>query len=159
MPGMAIDLSILENGPQPHNFTIRPVENDEMLGTYVRTVAKGFDIPASIHDSIAELERGVGVGPDVFLSRYIGYQNGIPVASSAMLIHSGVAGMYNVATLPEARKQGIGAAMTRMPLIDAQLKGYRVGTIQAMEMGYSVYKKLGFRDVCSISLYLAKSEL
>ncbi len=160
MPGMAIDLSILkEDEPQPHNFTIRPVENDEMLETYVCVAAKGFDIPASIHDSIVELERGVGVGPDVSLSRYIGYQNGVPVASSAMLIHSGVAGMYNVATLPEARRQGIGAAMTRMPLIDARQKGYRVGTIQAMEMGYSVYKKLGFRDVCSISLYLAGNEL
>ncbi|MBM3238718.1 GNAT family N-acetyltransferase [Candidatus Poribacteria bacterium] len=160
MPGMAIDLSILkEDGPQPHNFTIRPVENNETLETWVRVAAKGFDIPASIHDSIVDLERSVGAGPDVSPRRYIGYQNGVPVATSGMFIHSGVAAICWVATLPEARRQGIGAAMTRMPLIDARLKGYRVSTLVAMEMGHSVYKKLGFQDVCSISLYLAGSEL
>lgn len=44
--GMAIDLSILkEDGPQPHNFTIRPVENDEALETLVHTAGTGFEFP------------------------------------------------------------------------------------------------------------------
>jgi GNAT superfamily N-acetyltransferase len=155
MTEMVIDLSILkEDGPQPHNFIIRPVENDEALVTWVHTAGTGFDIPTSIHELIIDLERSVGVNSDV-LHRYIGYQNGVPVASSAIFIHSGVAGLYMVSTLPEARRQGIGTAMTRIPLIDARLKGYRVGTLQAMEMGYPVYKKLGFQDVYSISMYLA----
>ena len=44
--------------------------------------------------------------------------------------------------------------MTRIPLLDALRGGYKVGTLQASEMGYPVYKKLGFETLCRIELYL-----
>ena len=48
--------------------------------------------------------------------------------------------------------------MTRIPLLDALAEGYKVGTLQASEMGYPVYKKLGFETVCGLELYLLPLE-
>jgi ribosomal protein S18 acetylase RimI-like enzyme len=58
--------------------------------------------------------------------------------------------MYCVATLPEARGKGIGAAVTLKPLQEARAAGYRVGVLQSSELGFNVYKKLGFRHLCQI---------
>jgi predicted acetyltransferase len=71
-----------------------------------------------------------------------------------MILQDGVAGIYAVATLPEARRQGLGTALTLAPLGDARAMGYRVGTLQASPMGYSVYRRLGFQQVCEFGVYL-----
>ena len=103
---------------------------------------------------VRTLEHDVGLQPANALRRYVGYLGGVPVAASGLVLHSGAAGIFAVTTLPAARRQCIGAAMTRIPLLDALAEGYKVGTLQASEIGYPVYKKLGFETVCGIGLYL-----
>jgi GNAT superfamily N-acetyltransferase len=92
--------------------------------------------------------------PERFYTRYIAYQDGEAVATSALLLRAGVAGIFAVATIPRARRRGIGALLTLVPLLEARRRGYRVGTLQATPMGFPVYERLGFREVCRpISLY------
>jgi predicted GNAT family acetyltransferase len=86
--------------------------------------------------------------------RFLGFLNGIPIATSALAVDSGVAGIYVVATVPSVRGKGIGRAMTVMPLLEARQLGYRVGILQASAMGYSLYQKIGFREVCLYRLYI-----
>ena len=62
------------------------------------------------------------------------------------------------ATLPTARRRGIGASVTRLPLLETRNEGYRVGTLQSSDMGRPVYENLGFRDVCSFELYLRQQD-
>lgn len=57
-------------------------------------------------------------------------------------------------TLAEARRKGIGEIMTVMPLLEVPQIGYRVGILQASSMGYSIYKRMGFKDVCKFNIYL-----
>jgi ribosomal protein S18 acetylase RimI-like enzyme len=90
------------------------------------------------------------MGRDIPLRNYIGYLDGKPVATSCLFFGGGAAGIYSVSTLPEFRGEGIGAAMTVMPLLDARAMGYRIGTLQSSEMGFNVYKRLGFRHLCQI---------
>jgi len=84
---------------------------------------------------------------------YLSRLNSQPVATSLLFLGGGVAGIYNVATLPEARKQGIGTALTLFPLLQAREHGYRIGTLQSTEMGLHVYQRLGFREYCAFSVY------
>lgn len=153
-PGMAVDLLALpDDQPVPPDFTIRPVEDEATLETWARVAAVGTEFPASILEEFVKLELSVGVGPGISLRRYLGFQGEIPVTCSAMILQAGVAGIYAVATLPFARRQGLGAAMTVRPLLEARAQGYRVGTLQASELGYPIYRRLGFQDVCRFGLY------
>jgi predicted GNAT family acetyltransferase len=63
-----------------------------------------------------------------------------------------------VATLPEARGKGIGAVLTLGPLLDAREMGYRIGILQSSEMGFNVYKKLGFRHLCQIEYFHKRND-
>jgi len=154
-PGMAVDLqSATLDFALPPGLTITRVEDAETLTTYLHTLARGSDIPETMHDTLLRIERGATPPAGAELWRYLGLLNGMPVATCAMVLFAGVAGIYAVATVPEARRKGIGAAITMHPLREARAEGYHVSTLQASEMGYPVYEKMGFRTVCTFALYL-----
>jgi GNAT superfamily N-acetyltransferase len=56
-------------------------------------------------------------------------------------------------TIPEARRRGIGAAITLAGLQEARDSGYRTGVLGSSAAGRSVYAGLGFREFCTIDLY------
>jgi GNAT superfamily N-acetyltransferase len=153
MPVMAVELTKLQEPHMPANFSIRPVPDIEGINTWIKIVATGFGFPEQAHSALADLELSLGVLPDSVTRRYVGYQNGVPVATSELVLEAGVAGIYAVTTLPEARRQGIGANMTALPLIEARSQGYKIGTLQASSMGHPVYRQLGFQDLYKFELY------
>ena len=63
-----------------------------------------------------------------------------------MTLVGGIAGVFCVATIEAARRRGIGAAVTLAPLLDARAAGYQIGVLQASEMGYPVYQRIGFTE-------------
>jgi ribosomal protein S18 acetylase RimI-like enzyme len=59
-----------------------------------------------------------------------------------------------VATLPEGRGRGIGSAVTRAALLDARRMEYSIGVLQSSEMGFDVYRRMGFEQFCTVKHYL-----
>jgi len=159
VPGMAIDLDLVDHKPEMvPNFTIQKVSNPEMQALWARTVAVGTGFPDAVAEMMASIEATL---TDRFYQaqhRYIGLLDGVPVATSALVLDSGVAGIYAVATIPEVRRKGLGRIMTLIPLLEAKQLGYRVGTLQASAMGYPIYKKIGYKDVGNYRLYLQYSQ-
>jgi ribosomal protein S18 acetylase RimI-like enzyme len=85
---------------------------------------------------------------------YIGMLNGEPMAwVGSVFCSSSVVGVYAVGTLPEARRQGIGSAITLRGLRDARERGYRVGVLQSSQMGYNLYRRFGFENCFVIKSY------
>ena len=154
-PGMAVDLALLDDTPETiTGFTIQRVRDAEMQRLWARIAGAGTEFPDVATEKMARLEATLTDPQYQAQHRYIGFLQATPVAASALVLDSGVAGIYAVATIPEARRKGIGKAMTAAPLLEARQLGYRVGILQASAMGYPVYWKMGFRDVCKYRLYL-----
>lgn len=148
-PGMALDLQRLPESMQTlDGLEIRPVTDEDSLSTWAHAFVAGFGIPADWESSIYELWPQLGL--DFPTRNYLGYWNGEPVATSSLFFGGGVAGIYSVSTLPGARGRGIGTAMTLTPLFHARQMRYRIGILQSSQMGYNVYKRIGFRHLCQI---------
>ena len=85
------------------------------------------------------------LGLDFPMQNYLGYLDGGAVSTSTVYYGAGVAGIYDVATLPQARGRGVGTTLTLAPLLDTRRDGYRIGVLQSSEMG--------FRHLCQIENY------
>ncbi len=71
----------------------------------------------------------------------------------ALFFAAGVASINWVVTLPQFRRQGIGAAMTLLAAREARSAGYRVGVLTASPLGINIYRRLGFQEYCQVSTY------
>ncbi len=159
-PGMAVELAKLnKNLPVAAGVTIEVVTGDSALREWCQAMAHGFEAPPSKVDFIVDawhnflriVDREITV---VYLARL----DGKPVATSILQLGAGVAGIYAVGTIPQARRKGIGAQVTLVPLLHARSKGYKAGVLGASEMGFPVYRKLGFREYCRISSYVYRPQ-
>lgn len=154
---MAADLkSVPDDLPRPAGLRIVPVVGGETLKQWIHVASIGFEVRE-------EYEK---VWYDFFVDSiydprfrtYLALLDGQPVATSQLFLSAGVAGIYNVTCIPEARRQGIGAAITSAPLLEARKRGYQVAILQASEQGARVYRRLGFQDFGGLSVYLWENE-
>ena len=152
---MAIDLLKLNKQFQPlPELTIKTVDDPESLRTWSNVLAKGFDMPGFAGKAFFNFYSSAGLGTHSPVRHYIGWLDGEPVATSSLFFGAGVAGIYNLATIPSARRQGGGSSTIMKPLQEARKLGYRAGILQSSEMGVSVYRRLGFREYCRLSHYV-----
>lgn len=160
VPGMAVDLSALPDSvPTPAGFTIQPVEDATMLKPWVTVLASGNGMPDGFISDLLNLEVSRGIHQPLSTRHYLGIYQGKPVAVSALHLDAGVAGLHAVATIPEARGHGFGAAISLQPMLDARAMGYHIGTLQASNMGFPVYRRLGFTTFCQLSIYVFRGSL
>jgi GNAT superfamily N-acetyltransferase len=153
---MAIDLSLIsENSTRPPQLKIISVDDEFTLQEWIHVASRGFRIDETFeqvwHDLFVDT---------IFRPRYrtfLALLDGKPVGTSQLFLSAGVAGIYNVTVIPEARFQGIGSAVTLASLLIARRLGYRIGILQASKQGYSVYRRIGFQDVGKLSVYLWES--
>ena len=154
--GMAADLAILKDLPPPPGLTIVPVENKEMLKQWVHIVNIGFGLPAWSESIWFDLFADLVF--ELPLRNYLAVLNGQPVGTSQLFLGAGVAGIYNVTCIPAARGQGIGAAITSAPMLDARNLGFHISILQASHLGYNAYRRLGFQDFGKLSHYRWENE-
>ena len=142
-PGMDIDLNKLpESLLTPPGLEIRTMNGPEALQDYAHLITTAFDFPTETEPAAYDWARGLKLGMPFMI--YMAYLEGKLIGTSSVFYGAGVAGIYTVAVSSEARRKGIGAAITLHPLLEARNKGYRIGILQSSEMGYKVYQGLGF---------------
>jgi GNAT superfamily N-acetyltransferase len=153
-PAMGADLLAPRAEPvAPDGLTITEAVDPEAVGLWARTAVRGFGMPGAIEDPVAALYMRLPAGPDSPARYHVACLDARPVATSSLFLGAGVAGIYAVATLPEARRQGIGAATVLASMRTAQALGFHVAILQASPMGYPVYQELGFRENGKLHTY------
>lgn len=151
-PGMAADLNVIpERLPVPDGYRIQHVRETDSMKIWLRTFLLGYGFPPDWEASSLDFMLSTLSDPNGM--SYLAFVKDQPVAVSTILYRAGVAGIFNVTTLKEWRGNGLGAAVTLQPLLDARAKGYRLGTLQSSDMGYKVYERLGFKEVCQMNHY------
>ena len=155
--GMAVDLLALnENVSASPSLRIDEVGDRETLREWRHPFTVGYQFPEYVATTFYDLFATQGFGSHLPWRLYLGWLAGAPVVTSSLFVGAGVAGIYWVATVPEARRQGVGAAITLAPLRAARAMGYRVAILQATQMGQDVYRQLGFQEYGKVGLYVSQ---
>jgi ribosomal protein S18 acetylase RimI-like enzyme len=154
---MAVDLSLVPDDLPTHpDLRIVTVDDEAALRQWIHIASIGFNISEEFEKVWHDIF--VDTISDARFQTYLAFLNGKPVATSQLFLSEGVAGIYNVTCIPEARGQGIGSAITLAPLLEARQMGYRIGMLQASQKGYNIYRRLGFQDFGKLSVYLWEND-
>lgn len=152
--GMAIDLhAINENFTVPSGLTIETVRDESGMQRWLTAFQRGFELDDQVLADYRELVMSVPIAQHPVGPFYVALLNGEPVATSALHCSAGVAGICEVCTAPPARRQGVGMAITAVALREGLARGYRIGVLDASEMGAPMYQRLGFQGYCRLDAY------
>jgi ribosomal protein S18 acetylase RimI-like enzyme len=85
---------------------------------------------------------------------YLARIDGTAVGMATLVTECGVATLQNLATRKNARRHGVGTALTRHVMREGRKRGLATGVLQASSMGQGVYRRIGFREVGRVSEYI-----
>jgi ribosomal protein S18 acetylase RimI-like enzyme len=147
IPGMTASPDELGT-PDVAGLEVLRVETADGLAQALAVAAEGFGAPADMLAPLYLLDVAAVDG----IAYYLGRVDGRDVSTSIGYTLGDTVGVFNVATPPEHRGRGYGAALT----VEAAREGFAAGAdlawLQASAMGLSVYRKLGFRDAAQYVL-------
>jgi Acetyltransferase (GNAT) domain len=147
-PGMLMT-PIAGQPPDVPGLVIREVKDAAALEAFVTTSAAGFGGGEELYRILyteATLAEPGG-------TLYVGELDGIPVATAVRGTSYGIAGIGGVSTVPAARRRGIGAAITWRAALDGLAEGCDASFLEASEMGYGVYARMGYRHVVDFHVW------
>lgn len=122
--------------PAPDGLTVREVADATTLADFVSTLIEGYPMPGAEGTALADTRV---LGGDIRL--FVGYVTGTPVATAGARIGHGVNDVEWVATRPECRRHGYGAALTwAATLADPSLPAVLI----ASDDGQPVYEAMGY---------------
>lgn len=155
-PWMAAEIDSVLDTPTagPDRLAVQVVEDEAAQERWLRAMTEGFGLSPEVQHAMTRLASAVGYGPDRPWRRFVGTIDDEPVGSAGLMVAAGLAGIYNVATPAAMRGRGIATAMTAVALREARARGYRYATLGASAMGYPVYTRMGFTEVCRMQLFV-----
>jgi GNAT superfamily N-acetyltransferase len=126
--------------PSPPRLRIEEVQDEKNLEAFERVIVNGFPIA-----ELTGYEPGAAFKVDMLADErqhlWVGWEEGQPVSAAAAFVAAGINNVTLVATLPEARGRGYGAALTwRATLADPTLPALLIAT----DDGRPVYERLGY---------------
>ena len=161
IPGMAMDLADLDDEPAPDELRVAPVLDEAGIDAFHAVLSHGFPEDFVDHATTGAItassrRQAIEAGfrePNGVPTRWVGWVGERPVTTTRLHTGAGVAGIYAVVTVDDARRRGYGAAVTRHVLHASVAAGIRIATLQASTAGKGVYERIGFRQLCRYRLH------
>ena len=145
----------LATEPLPPGVTIDRVDRPDDVAHFARINGEAYTVYGAPADATASHFDGPNalVGPctHAVLARL----DGEPVGAVVITMSHGIAGVYWVAVLEQARGRGIAAALMRHITNLAFDLGAANVQLQASVMGEPIYARLGYEELYRIRLHLA----
>jgi ribosomal protein S18 acetylase RimI-like enzyme len=153
-PGMVLRAPLAER-PLPSGVVIQKVDMAR-AADFVAVSARAYEsmgLPAAVTHKLFSL-------PVRWLRPHwhhvVLYQDASPVSAAALLFSHGIAGVYWVGTVPDARAKGHADALMRHVSNYAFDHGARAVFLQASPAGEPLYRKLGYREFTYYPGFLAR---
>lgn len=153
-PAMLADLADLPPPPAIDGLVIATARGPEERRAWGRLAIAAFEMDPDLGIAMGGCEATIPARMFDDQPRYTGHLDGEAVAVSSLVMTDGLAGIYAVATLPHARRRGIGRAMTLHAMAEGLRRGAKMATLQATSMGRPVYEGIGFRTAFDYQTYL-----
>jgi len=152
-PGMALNLRDLNDDVRwPAHLSITPVADAAEMLQWAHTSYTGYELPDAYRQAyVASLAQYLRIPSMRF---YLASFHQEPVVTAMVMLQPEVAGLYWIATVPAARGQGAGTAITLHALHEAREAGARLAVLEASPLGLPIYTRLGFREFCQVQSYV-----
>jgi GNAT superfamily N-acetyltransferase len=149
VPGMV--MARIPDAPEPPPaLEIRSAHDRKTLDDHLAVLSASFSMPIDLARQLLT-ERVLSV---IDAELYVGYVDGAPVASSALIASDRVAGVWNVGCIPSHRERGLGEAMTWHAVRRGAEIGCVMANLQASEMGQPIYARMGFEVVAGYRTFV-----
>lgn len=156
LTGIALDVS--RGAPSrplaSSDLKIQIVESETDLKTFTRLAAKAFAMTPKATEQLLFMNEAVmKAGEQV---HFMAFLKGVPVGTATLSTLPSSAGIWDLSTLPEHRKHGIGGALVHAALVEAEKRQYKhvMALLMPKEMAWGLFAKLGFKKVCEFPFYL-----
>jgi GNAT superfamily N-acetyltransferase len=156
LTGIALDISqgIPSKPSASSDLKIKIVQSDSELESFTNLAANAFAMSPiatkqwlALNDSVMKKDEQV---------HFMAYLNGVPVGTATLSVASSSAGIWNLATLSEHRKHGIGGALVHAALVEAKKRHYDqvMAILMPKGMAWGLFTKMGFKAVCEFPFYI-----
>ena len=141
-----------EEPPLPNGVEVRRLSSAEDAEQYWRIAAAAYESVGFPPEVFGHYEGLEGLADAV---AFLALLDGKPVGIAMTIVSHGVAGIYWVGSLTEARGRGIGRAVTAAATNAGFDLGADFASLQASPMGAPVYRAMGYETICDYRLLLA----
>jgi hypothetical protein len=153
MPEMTLAARAPER-PLPSGAELRKVSSSAEIEDYWRIAAASYESLGFPPEAFGFYTNHAGLlAPNV--AAFIAYLDGEPVSIAMTIVSHGVAGIYWVGSLEQARGKGLGRAVT----IAATNAGFDlsadVASLQASPMGKPIYAEMGYETIFDYRLWMS----
>jgi ribosomal protein S18 acetylase RimI-like enzyme len=151
-PGMIADDLSPASRPLPR-VEVRRVSDQATRSAFAHITSITFDVPWSICRDVYGNERAWQQS----FHGYVGYVNGMAIATTSIVVAAGVAGVYSVGTIPGHRSRGYAEAVMREALAqERRTAGFQKTVLQSTRSGYALYTRMGYRRVANFTVFITE---
>jgi GNAT superfamily N-acetyltransferase len=156
--GMAANLADLPELPAvPRRFEIRELDDETAANHLVDFAAWRWHVPEEAKPHLGVYIQVLRIGkPSPILRCWMAWCGEAPISKVALHCGAQAAGIYAVATRPQARGQGLAGRLTIEALGAARQSGYHLAVLHSTPMAVNLYAKLGFRHVAPFRLFASE---
>ena len=155
-PGMLADLSRSTSPASLPGIAIEAVDDDALFVRHphpyfgrISTDLRRFEMRRLTHLVQKRPQR-------VF--HLVAMERQVPIGSATLFVDGTTAAFYDVGVLEAERGRGVGTYLMQAACSFAAERGARAAVLLSSGMGYGVYLRAGFRDVCRIAYWYSKGD-
>ncbi len=156
LTGISLDLS---QGipPQPASLPglkVQVVESKPILKAFAELSADVYAMNPKAAKEWFALNEGAMKGQEQI--HFVACLEDEVVGTATLSVSPDSAGIWNLATSPDHRKQGVGAALVQAALLEAKKRDHDkvMAILMPKGMAWGLFTKLGFKEVCEFPFYV-----